>query len=209
MIYLFSQGEYMAKEKTQGKTQAAKPKTKPRARQASKASTQQKAKNQTKPATASKPKSKVKQPDNSKTGQAAKPKTKSASRTKGKDRIAATGNERIYYNADAIKVTNSRFMVPGKTYSIRNVTSVEFLRKRPSLKGPIITIILGMVIFVASTVYQVGLLVSAAGVLWLLLRKTVYIVVLASASAETEALTSTDKDLVMRVVAALNDAIAH
>ena len=116
--------------------------------------------------------------------------------------------EKIFFNEGGITVTNSRFVVPGQTYTMSGVTSIKSVRHDPSKKWPIILLGIGIIMLLSGGDAAVpALLLIVAGVVWLYLIKPTYGVVLSSASGETEALTSKDGGYINRIVNALNDAI--
>ncbi len=122
-------------------------------------------------------------------------------------------SERVFLDEGGVKVTQARFLVPGKTYTMSGVTSVENLKKNPSRKGPIFLIMWGFLMTMLGfwgkrvETWVTGLLMLAGGVAWLLQQKPTFWVVLSSASGEAKALSSKDGQWVSRLVAALNDAI--
>ena len=114
--------------------------------------------------------------------------------------------EKEFLKEGDVTVTNSRFIVPGQTYAMSGITSVKSVKKNPSKALPIILIVLG-IIFLAADVPLVGIILIGLGIAILILNKPQYIVILSSASGETEALTSKNKEFITRVINALNDAI--
>lgn len=115
--------------------------------------------------------------------------------------------EKVFFEQGDVKVTNSRFMVHGTTHSMSGVTSVEQGIITPSRKWPIILAVIGLLLFIWK--WWLAVIVLAGAVLWFFLQKTEYTVEMSSSSGKTQALTSTDKDFIGKVVAALNDAIVH
>lgn len=121
--------------------------------------------------------------------------------------------ERVFLDEGGVKVTQARFIVPAKTYTMAGVTSIGSHKENPSRKGPIILIVIGfMVAMVGFSVKSAGsgitgLLMLGGGVAWLLLQKPTFWVVLHSASGESRALGNKDGQWISRVVAALNDAV--
>ncbi len=114
--------------------------------------------------------------------------------------------EQTFLNESGIKVTNSRFIVPGETYAMSGITSVKTMKRTPSRKGPIALVALGL-IFLYFRIQNVGFLLLIAGVLWWFLNKPKYAVLLHSASGEAEAFSSKDGPQVTRIIDALNNAI--
>lgn len=115
--------------------------------------------------------------------------------------------EKEFFDYDGVRVTNTRFIVDGQTYAMNNITSVKPYEKKPNRLWPILMVILG-VILVFSRVYG-GLLLSVIGVVWLVVQKTVYHLILHTAGGETSALTTNQKEYLQKVVSALNKAIVY
>jgi hypothetical protein len=116
--------------------------------------------------------------------------------------------EQSFLDEGGVTVTNSRFIVSGQTYAMSGITSVKALTRKPSRKGPIILVAIGLLAMLAGKeAVVVGLLFLAGGTVWWILHKPTYIVVLHSASGEAEALTSKDGGFISRAVNALNQAI--
>jgi hypothetical protein len=121
----------------------------------------------------------------------------------------ALKREETLLEAGGVTVSTARFIVPGQTYAMSGVTSVKSLIDKPSKKGPIILIIIGLLMLFAGSAGPVilGLVIAGLGVAWLISQKPTYIVVLSSASGETKALTSKDGAFVATVIEAVNRAI--
>ena len=123
--------------------------------------------------------------------------------------------EQVFLNERGVSVSNSRIMHEreGQTYAMSGITSVKCYEKKPSRKGPIILIIIGVLMLVDG-LHEPALLLGAiiflaSGITWWVLRKADYSVLLTSASGEMKAYTSKDKDFVIKIVNAVNDAIVH
>jgi Family of unknown function (DUF6232) len=130
--------------------------------------------------------------------------------------------EHVFLNDDNIYVSNTKVMLHGTTYATANITSVS-KRFTPASKGcAILLVALGALAVIGALgsfksseagASMMGLLVTAAilgaGVLWLRSLKPTFHVILASAAAERQGLSSKDESLVNRVTVAINDAITH
>jgi len=101
-----------------------------------------------------------------------------------------------------------------KTYSVANITSVEMADTPPNRKWPTLIALAGVAFLVLSgiagdaTFGIIGVAILGVGVLLIFRAKRRYVVRLASASGETEALVSDDRDLIEKIVAAIQKAIA-
>jgi hypothetical protein len=113
--------------------------------------------------------------------------------------------EKLFFEHETVKVTNSRFIVDGQTFAMNNITSVKALVKKPSRIGPVLLIIVGALL--AFNAPPIGIIVALPGVIWLLLQKTVYHIMLHTSGGETSALKSYQRPYVDQVVGALNNAI--
>jgi hypothetical protein len=56
----------------------------------------------------------------------------------------STENLYPFLNEGGVTVTNARFVVPAQTYAMSGVTSVKSLKHTPSIKGPVILCIIGL-----------------------------------------------------------------
>jgi len=123
--------------------------------------------------------------------------------------------ETVFFDDGNVTVTNARFISNGQTYVMSNITSVKNLIETPSRVGPVILVIVAVIILLAGLSNSsggaiiTGLIFGGAGLAWLNALKSKYYVALATASGETRALTSENKDFIDTIVKALNDAIIH
>lgn len=113
--------------------------------------------------------------------------------------------EQTFFDEGGVTVTNARFIVPSQTYAMSGVTSVKSLRRNPSRKGSIVLIVLGLLAMWIDIF--VGLLIIGGGVIWWVVSKPLYAIVLSSASGEAEVFSSMDATFISRIVNALNEAI--
>ncbi|MDF3085241.1 DUF6232 family protein [Burkholderia sola] len=117
----------------------------------------------------------------------------------------ATG-ETVFFQHGSVTVTNTRFIVPGQTYAMSNVTSIKHLEKAPSRALGVIIAIIGVLILFAH-VWLFGLIAIAAGAFLAWNAKGQYDVLLHTASGEVRAFQSADRSLVQQIVGALNQAV--
>ena len=113
--------------------------------------------------------------------------------------------EKNFFEYEDVKVTNSRFIVASQTFAMSNITSVKASKEVPNRFWPITLIVLGVLLLIGSPIP--GLVVAGIGVVWLVMQKTMFHVMLTTAGGETSALSSKQRNYIEKVVQALNDAI--
>ena len=126
--------------------------------------------------------------------------------------------EEIILQDDNVSVTTARIVIHGKTYALRNVTSVR-MGKIPVKNGCAGLLLLGGVVLLlvgASTAQQdgpgvliLGLVVAVVAAFWLSQLKTLYSVTIASAAGEAHALKSANQTYIASVVEAINEAVVR
>lgn len=115
--------------------------------------------------------------------------------------------EKVFYQSPDVTVTQSRFLAGGKTYAMRNISSVEVGRIKARKRGAKFFIIIGILFLIAeSTRFWGGILVML-GLVWFLLLKDKYSVRINSNSGEVDGYISKDKELIQNIVNAVNNAI--
>jgi len=128
--------------------------------------------------------------------------------------------EQCLFDESGIFISPSRFVTPSQTYAMSGVTSVRTVIARQSRVGPFLTALLGLFFVIEGIIHLqqgstpavlgatlVGAILAAIGVLIFVRRVPSYSVMLHSASGEVEATSRKDKDLIQRVMAAVNQAI--
>ena len=129
---------------------------------------------------------------------------------------ATPAAEELIFEEDGILISTSRFATATHTFAMSGITSVSATEFQPSRKGPIISILIGLGLFImmimfhdfppATPVFGVGFVVIGG---WLVSRRVpIYSVMLSNASGQAVKVTSSkDKIFTSRVVAATNEAI--
>lgn len=124
--------------------------------------------------------------------------------------------EQSLFDEAGIFISPSRFVSGSQTYAMSGVTSVGAGTEYPSKKGPLLAILIGAFIAFCGliTIAKGGIIalllgagILALGVMSWKKKLPVHSVLLRSASGEQKATSSTDVDLVQRIVTALNQAI--
>lgn len=123
--------------------------------------------------------------------------------------------ETVFLADGGIRITNTRAIFPGITYAMANITTVALSETPPGRFLPSVLLACGVIggIFGASQgaeeVAAMGAGVAILAVIWLALQKTVYHVLIGSASGAAEPFSSTNRKWVEHVVQAMNEAFIH
>ena len=129
--------------------------------------------------------------------------------------------EPVFFDQVGIVVTKTRFMAQGQTFAIANITSVSALTIPSPVGWWSLPLVFGVLLpLIPAAGYSAGefsrsllvplvlgfalLLIAVWG---LATRKPSYVVVLQAAGGEIKTCQNEDMDLILRVVAALNEAI--
>jgi hypothetical protein len=123
------------------------------------------------------------------------------------------GSDQVFFSDRGVKVTTSLFSLPGsRTFAMSGVTSVRMWEKKPSRLVPILLGCLSLLLCVALPEHGAKVfwgLLTIASLVWFVLLKPTYIVVLNTASGESQALKDKSRQWIQRVVDALNECIVH
>lgn len=121
----------------------------------------------------------------------------------------------FYSDQRGVRVTDKRVILGNTTYSLANITSVSTSVERPSLTGPILSIVIGCLLLIAGAsgrsggAAAIGALVILFGVVWYRGCKPVWQLRIASASGESSPLRSTNQEWITSITRAINEAIIH
>lgn len=126
--------------------------------------------------------------------------------------------EKIFFEYDDVKVTNSRFINGANTYAMAGVTSIMLREKYPNMKGVYLLSFLSLLaIYFAITLFFVnalfwGLLIPAVMLPYYAYStykkaKKLYAIVLTTSAGETDALISDQIEYTKLVHTALNEAL--
>jgi hypothetical protein len=123
-------------------------------------------------------------------------------------------SEVSYYQDESVTVTNARAVLSGSTYAMSNITSVSMGKTPANRMAGIVIAVLGFIggVFVGAISEQLlftllGFLALFGGIALAVMAKPSYIVRIGSASGEAEGLVSKDKDYIMKIIKAMNEAI--
>lgn len=115
--------------------------------------------------------------------------------------------EKVFFQTTDVTVTQSRFLAGRKTYAMRNISSVEVGQIKAKKTGATILIIVGIVLLMPEGTRVFGGLLAVLGLVWFLLLKDRYSVRINSNSGEADGYVSKDKELIQKIVNAVNEAI--
>ena len=124
--------------------------------------------------------------------------------TQIKAEVPKSNEEKVFFNAGdkSIKVTNSRFITSGQTYSLANISSVKTGYEDQNIAAWIC-----MIIGLATLVWGIGILFIGISI-WLFKQKF-YKVIINTSGGETDALSMKDGAMVRKIVDKLNEAIMY
>lgn len=118
--------------------------------------------------------------------------------------------ETIFYQDEKVTVSQSRFIANGKTYAMRNISSVSIFTIEKSKVLYYVLMAIGIFIMLNSNSINLGGLIIVGVSVWLIYRtKNPYSVQISSNSGESKAITSEDKEYIQKIVSAVNEAIVH
>ena len=116
--------------------------------------------------------------------------------------------EKTFYKDQNVYVTQSRFVVGGKTYAMRNISSVTNYRTEKSKAGAIFLILIGLLALTfGGSGMTFGVIMIAIGVLIIVRTKDDYSVQISSNSGESKALVSKNRDYIQKIVDSVNEVI--
>jgi hypothetical protein len=137
--------------------------------------------------------------------------------------VGTAQREAVILSEGGITVTKTRFMVRGQTYALANITSVSAATIPPRRGGVIALLLLGGLLSLIGfgtmsdrgpesrlagiILLILGLILAGVGLFVFKVQKDSYAVVLNTAGSEMRTSISRDGDFILRVVAALNEAI--
>lgn len=118
--------------------------------------------------------------------------------------------EKVFHRDSNVTVTQSRFIANGRTYAMRNISSVTISEIERSKKLPMAILIVGCLMAIFNeNVRILGVIVAVGSFVWMVMMKNDYAVRISTNAGETNSLTSRHKDYIQKVVNSLNDAIIY
>lgn len=118
-------------------------------------------------------------------------------------------DEEVYYNDQSVLVTKTRYVTGGKTYSMRNISSVHMDTIPPNNSPAIWAIGIGvlLMIFGGPAIKVIGGAFLLIGGFVIASSKPKYSVKINSNSGEIDSLSSDNKDYIENIVKQINYAI--
>jgi RNA polymerase subunit RPABC4/transcription elongation factor Spt4 len=122
--------------------------------------------------------------------------------------VQKTETEKTFLSTQGATVTNTRIIVPGKTYAMAGITSVRSTVIGAKRGLPILIALAGIFLFfVQQPVW--GLVFLVGGIAWAFALKDTHAVAINSASGEIQAVVSKDEEYISSIVQAVNEAIVY
>ena len=136
-------------------------------------------------------------------------------------KAATSSKEIMYYSSGNVLITSSRAVFGSTTYSMINITSVTMGIIPPNRLLGILIALPGLLSLLVGIVgiaggdqagfaaVAIGVVVGGIGIFVAARAKPKYQVRITSAAGEAEALSSGDRDVIERIIAAMNGAISE
>jgi hypothetical protein len=124
--------------------------------------------------------------------------------------------EKAYYRSGEVLITNTRAEIAGRTFAMANITAVSLVTINPSLGGPIALLVIGgcfallgipTLAGIGGVFLVMGIAAIVAGCAWWSTLKRSYAVNLSSASGESRAMQSQNREEIEPIMAAITQAI--
>ena len=122
--------------------------------------------------------------------------------------VHKTETEKTFLSTPGATVTNTRIIVPGKTYAMAGITSVRSTVISAKRGLPIFIALAGLFLFFVQQPAW-GVILSVGGIVWAFAIKDTYAVAINSASGEIQAVVSKDQEYIDGIVRAVNEAIVY
>lgn len=120
-----------------------------------------------------------------------------------------TAQEKVFYQDKNVTVTQSRFIANGKTFAMRNISSVTNYRIEAGKGFAYFMIFIGFLFLFADSFRVFGGIMIVIGILVIVIQKDTYAVRISSNSGEANALESPDEPYIQKIVDAVNQAMVH
>jgi len=121
--------------------------------------------------------------------------------------MIAASEKTLYQDPSGIVVSTSRVILNQTTYALSNITSVRCEKRSPSYGPWVFFGLFGLILAMFEGSRMLGFVILAACILAFILLKPTFRLILGSASGERTALESKQPAYIVKIVAAINDAI--
>lgn len=119
--------------------------------------------------------------------------------------------DREFFSNQDVFVSLTRFVAFGQTYAMSGVTSVKAAEIKPDHGGTIVLAFIAFVCLIFGTVSVLMLAIGLSLAVWAAItgfsKEPSYSVMLTVSSGQVQAVTSKDRELISKIVQALNDCI--
>jgi hypothetical protein len=116
-------------------------------------------------------------------------------------------DEQTFLTSPVATVTSSRIVINGKTFATRNVGSVSIATMVPSKTFPILMIIVGALCALGKA-WEAAVIIGGLGILWLLLLKNTYRLMMMAGGGEVMAIESKNGSFINSIHDAVAQAIS-
>ena len=125
--------------------------------------------------------------------------------------------EKLFFEYDDVKVTNTRFINGANTYAMSGITSIKLREKKPNMLDVIIYSVISLILLILSvnnpqvniTVLLLALVFIALAYFNFKKKKTLYEIILSTSGGESQGLISDQVEYTNQVLTALNQAVIY
>lgn len=124
--------------------------------------------------------------------------------------------EKRYLKSGNATITSARAIIAGKTYTMGHITSVQMIKIPKKQTWPFIITLAGATFLLGSFIdasysscLAIGIILLVTGIILIAVNKDKYAVRIGASSGETDALVSTDQNVIKKIVNAVQQAIVE
>jgi hypothetical protein len=118
-------------------------------------------------------------------------------------------NEKVFLKDSNVTVTQSRLIVDGKTFPIRNISSVAKQTITRNRLSEILIMVIGVLCVIIEGIRIIGVILIIVSLVMFLFLKKKYAVRINTNAGEEDGLISENVSYVQKIVNAINDAIVY
>lgn len=117
-------------------------------------------------------------------------------------------DKKVFFNQNGVTVSKTRFIVRGQLYEIKNISSMSYVEVPPTHRLSILSFLTGaLLVLDEGDLFAVGGCLILVGIILFFAAKPTYVLSVRMPDGEKEALISSDKEHVERVIQAINASI--